>query len=86
MALTGYRGDFVQHYKTIVGGKCWVILTHRDVEAPTSSSSFGMITFVGKDHVEWFSADSREQAVEMMKAAQEARDRGQPFLPPSPRS
>jgi hypothetical protein len=88
MALTGYRGDFGQHYKTMVdvGGKCWVILTHRDVEAPTSSSSFGMITFVGKDHVEWFSADSREQAAEMMKAAQEARDRGQPFLPPSPRS
>jgi hypothetical protein len=88
MALTGYRGDFGQHYKTIVnvGGKCWVILTHREVEAPTNSSSFGMITFVGKDHVEWFDADSREQAAEMMKAAQEARDRGRPFLPPSPRS
>jgi hypothetical protein len=45
-----------------------------------------MITFVDKDHVEWFDADSREQAAEMMKAAQEARDRGQPFLSPSPRS
>jgi hypothetical protein len=84
MALTGYRGDLGQHYKTMVdvGGKCWVILTHRDVEAPTSSSGFGMITFVGNDHVEWFNADSREQAAEMMRAAQEARDRGEPFLPP----
>jgi hypothetical protein len=84
MALTGYRGDSGQHYKTMVdvGGKCWVILTHRDVEAP---SRFGMITFVGKDHVEWFDADSREQAAEMMRAAEEARDRGQPFLPPLPR-
>ena len=42
-----------------------------------------MITFVGKDHVEWFDADTREEAAEMMRAAQEARDRGQPFLPPS---
>jgi hypothetical protein len=44
-----------------------------------------MITFVGKDHVEWFDADSHEQAAEMMRAAEVARDRGQPFLPPSPR-
>jgi hypothetical protein len=45
-----------------------------------------MITFLGKDHVEWFDADSREQAAAMMKTAQEARDRGRPILPPSSRS
>jgi hypothetical protein len=42
-----------------------VILTHRDVEAPAGFSSFGMLTFASKDHVEWFDADSKEQAAEM---------------------
>ena len=46
MTLMNYRGDFGVHYKTMVdvGGKCWVVLPHRDIDSP---SRFRMITFVG---------------------------------------